>query len=390
MMSTIINILLVLGVLSILVFVHELGHFIAAKLCNVRVDEFAIGMGPKLLKKKVGETLYSFNIFPIGGYVKILGEGDDPDVDMEALKNDPRSFTNKTPLQKFFILIAGVTMNLILAVILYYVIMFASDFKFFSLSNYKEDYKPLFGQEQIVPDDKIKYVELVDDGGAQKAGLPDEGYVKTFNGETFQLSSMFSKAISENAGETVDLTICSDSGLSQNCERYNAEVSKEGKLGVVLEQNFAQLSYEGIERWFVGFIHPVNILHQSIEYIPQVIKESAQSSCNKALGVVASPLALYVIVDEFGDQGGISWLFIVDLIASLSFTLFIMNLLPIPALDGGRIVFVLYEAIFKKPVNPMVEAWSVRISFALLLLFMAAVFFKDIFFFSDLVCTISG
>ena len=141
MLSILITIAIFIVVIGVVVFVHELGHFIAAKTTGMKVEEFALGMGPKIWSIKRGETEYMLKIFPIGGYVKILGEE-------EQVKSD-ESFSEKSVGERMFVAFAGVMMNFLLAVALFFIVLIARDFTYAGIPYY-EDFKVVFGQQEAV------------------------------------------------------------------------------------------------------------------------------------------------------------------------------------------------------------------------------------------------
>ena len=176
-MGFIINIVLVILVLGLLIFIHELGHFLVAKLSNVKVEAFSIGMGPKIFSKKRGETEYRLCLLPIGGYVSILGEVVDEESMSKADIDDPRNFQNKNVFVKIAILLAGVTFNLLTAVIIYYVFLSMSAFSFVYPSDVV-GYEPTFGNKVEKVLGELYYSELSEDGNAIKEGWPEDGYIR--------------------------------------------------------------------------------------------------------------------------------------------------------------------------------------------------------------------
>ncbi len=376
-----INIFFILLILIILIGIHEFGHFIAAKWRGVRVDEFAIGMGPKVWSYQGEETLYALRAFPIGGFVKILGEGDDPDEDWDAIKNDPANFQNKKPWERIVILSAGVFMNLMLAVFIYYGFLISTDFEFISPSNEIANYESRFGEEKLQTW-TLGYASLAENGGAADAGWPDEGYIKSVDRFDIGTSDEFRDVVQASAGKEVTAEICSDEELT-DCAIYTTAISDEGLIGIALPQNYIHLiEYKGLERWFGGFAHSYMMLDVAWDYLGQIFGEAKETGdYSTAANAVSSPIGLYFIVEYIREAGLLG---ILDLTANLSLTLFIMNLLPIPALDGGRIVLVAIEWVKGSPVNKTFEGWLIKGSFIFLLLFMLAIILKDIIFFDNL------
>ncbi len=385
-LSFIVNVIILLLVLGLLITIHEVGHFVAARLSKVKVEDFAIGMGPTIYKKRKGGTNYKLNLLPIGGYVNILGEVVDDDEITEKMKEDPNSFQNKNVFVKAFILSGGVLMNFMTAVIIYYILMSIYGFYFLFPSEVK-GYDPLFGTVQTEIFGDLEYTELSEDGNAVKSGWPKSGFIRSMGLEIDELDNVlttieFSDFVKSNKEEEIYVEICEDPEFTK-CDIYSAEVSKEGLVGIVLVPNAQKyVEYTGFEKFTAGFIHSFNMIHLGVVHIGQIFTQASDTGdYSKAVNTFSGPVGLYFIVDflkELGFSG------ILDLVANLSLTLFIMNILPIPALDGGRIMLVFIEQLLGDKFNKNVEAWLIRVSFILLMVFMLAVILKDIVFIDSL------
>lgn len=384
MLAFIVNIGLILLILGLLITLHELGHFLAAKWSKVQVDEFAIGMGPAIFQKEYKGTFYTLRALPIGGYVKILGDGDDFEEGKQKEKDNPNNFQNIHILKKIFILSAGVLMNLMTAVIIYYGFLFMSGFQ--APAPAIDDFTPWFGTVQTEINDEIEY-KVAEEGNASESEMPEEGVIVSVGmpGDSADemneviLSSEVTDFIGINIGEEVQFGICEDTTDDDTCGLYTVEVSDEGKVGIYLPQNFIDLIvYEGMEKVFGGFVHSANVVQMGVVYISRTFSDASDTGdYSDAANTVASPIGLYFIVDLIRSYGLLG---ILDLIANLSLTLFIMNLLPIPALDGGRIVLVSLEELLGDRYNKTIEAWAIRLSFFALMLFMVAIIVKDILY----------
>ncbi|MCA9375159.1 site-2 protease family protein [Candidatus Dojkabacteria bacterium] len=376
MLVFIINILLILGVLGLLILVHEFGHFAAAKLSGVRVDEFAIGMGPKVWSKKHGETVYMLNLLPIGGYVKILGEGDDLKDFKGKLKEDPRNMLNKPLYIKVFIMLAGVLMNLLTAVVIFYIFLFVSNFKFVAPDEVA-GYTPLFGQDKYEVLEQLKYTELTDDGNAIKNGWPDSGYILSINNEKITRSDEFGAIVKANKGKQLDVEICLELQNDNSCKIYKTDISKDGFVGILLTRNYIHyIEYaQPAEKIFGGFAHSLNMVQLGATHIKNIFSDASKTgNYEDAVNTVSSPVGLYFIVDYLRQVG--VW-GILDLVANLSLTLFVMNILPIPALDGGRVLLVILEKAFGRFWSKNVEAWLIKLSFIFVIVFLLATVVKD-------------
>ncbi|WKZ31395.1 MAG: M50 family metallopeptidase [Candidatus Dojkabacteria bacterium] len=385
-MEIFINIVLTIVVLNLLIFLHELGHFIAAKIMKVRVDEFALGMGPKVIGKEFRGVLYAIRMLPIGGFVRIYGEGDEPGKSYTALKKDPSSFQSKKLWQKIVILFAGVFMNLMTAVVIYYAFLGMSGFRF-PFPAAELGITPPFGEAQVEKLGDLSYSELIEDGAAEEAGWPESGYIIAV-GDGHDMSPIeydfeFREVIADNAGEEIVVEICESIEEDDSCELYPTLVSDEGRVGILLGFNSLQyIQYYGLEVYLGGFVHSINVIYVSIAQMGKIFSQSAATGdYSTALNVVSGPLGLYYVIDFIK---GLGWMGVLDLIANLSLTLFVINLLPIPALDGGRIVLAVAESTMGRYFSKRVEAWLIRISFVMMMLLMLAIILKDIIYIENL------
>lgn len=374
-MVVFLNILIILAILSVVIFVHELGHLIACKIKGVFVEEFALGLGPKIYSKKYGETIYSIRAFPIGGFNKIKGEEFDGD---ENVDTDPRSFSNQSPGTRLFIILSGVILNIILAIILFYVILASMSYKF-PLSSDFEDFEPVVGTLQMEVVGDVEYDGLVEGEGAFNAGMPEEGTVRSIDGEEIERSSELIEIVGEKKGEDVLVEVCQE----DDCDVYVVGVSEEGRIGIYILQNYyPYISYDGWERVFVGFGHILNWGKIFGIAFDDMFTEAEETGDYEQVALsVSGPVGLYVVVDILRDMG---WRPLVGIVADISLTVGLINLLPIPALDGGRAVMILGEIIFRKPLDKRIESWAIQISFILLLLLIVAILFKDIIYFERL------
>jgi regulator of sigma E protease len=370
MLNFLINILLVFGILGILILVHELGHFLAARISKVRVDEFAIGLGPKIVGWVRGETHFRLNLLPIGGYVKILGEGDE--VTSKKESKDPRNLKNKSKLIRIFVMLAGIIMNILLAVSIYYFFIIRMDYRWEVSPDFRNT-KPMFGQIETEKTGDVEYSGLVEDMNAEKAGLPEKGRILEIEGEKLSYSYEVTELLKENKGEEVEMSVCAD----EICSKYEVKVSEEGTVGIYLYQNYRVFISYAETKLFAGFAHAANVVGLVGEKFGEIWGNAQETgNYSEVVNNVSGPVGVYVIVDYFKGYGALALL---GFLADFSLTLGIMNLLPIPALDGGRVLLVIIEAIIGRPLNKKLEALVINISFLLLVVLMIAIIFKDIF-----------
>jgi regulator of sigma E protease len=356
------SLLLFFAVLFILVLVHEWGHFIVAKKTGMRVDEFGIGFPPKLFGIKKGETEYTFNALPIGGFVKIWGENYD-DADEAADKS--RAFSSRPKWAQALVLIAGVTMNVIFAWFLFTTTYLIGI--------------PAVVDEAVATDAAKLYVSgILPDSPA--TSLPVGAVINSISfGDTIYnkpTPSEFSSAVTAAAPGAVQISYT-----------YNDETKQ---IDLTPKQN---LTTDKPERYVVGA--SLSLLEVQKRPLITAIIDGAQATWNGLIGIslglwtlvsqafvgeadfsqVAGPVG---IVGMVGDAAAFGITALLTFTAIISLNLAVINLLPFPALDGGRLVFVAIEAVTGKQIPP---EWAGRVNligFAILMLLMITVTYNDI------------
>ena len=338
---------------SLLVFVHELGHFVCAKLSGIQVNEFALFLGPAIFKKQVGETLYSIRCIPFGGYCAMEGEDEDTD--------NPRAFHRAAWWKRFIVLVAGAAMNFIIGVAMFAIVYAPSEVFIMPVVDTIEEGCLLAGEEGIQSGDR--FVEV--------------------DGEKIYLYTNFSTFLAMNEGEVHDLVLERDGELVvlDDFAMKKAEfVNEDGTTSLRYGFNF---SLE--EATFSGKLaYTWNTVLDTIRNI----RLSLNMLFTGKAGIqdLSGPVG---IVDQMSQvaQESPTWIdAALNLIwfgAFLAINLAVMNLLPIPALDGGRVVCLLLttaaEAIIRKKIDPKYEGYLHTGGMILLLALMAFVMFKDIF-----------
>jgi regulator of sigma E protease len=350
------TVIIFLLVLAILIFVHELGHFIAARINGIRVDAFALGFGPKIFSKKVGETTYSLNLIPFGGYVKIFGEN--PDDDSMNGPDKQRSFIYKTKIQQIAVLFAGIFFNFVFAWFLI-TIAFSNGVPA-SVDSYPE-YRDRMVDQHIL----VSFVNI--GSPADKAGLKA--------GDTLVASSTedIQKAINDSKTNGVDITYIR-AGVEKTANIVAEEGIVEGKfaIGIAMDNvgtlklpffksivESLRFTLHNIVETFVGLYH----------LIVGVFKGTS------TLSAVTGPVGIAGMV---GDAAKLGFAYLIMFTAIISINLGVLNLIPFPALDGGRILFVIIEAIIRRPINPAVANTMNAIGFVILIGLMLVVTYRDI------------
>lgn len=330
---TIIAAILLFGVI---VFIHELGHFLLAKKAGIRIHEFAVGMGPKLYSKQKGETLYSIRLLPLGGYCAMEGE--------DGESTDPRSFGQKSILQRASVLFAGPFFNIVLAVILLIpVFMYMG--------------APSTTLGQIIPDSP-----------ASAVGLEVNDKIVNINGHEINSWEDVVSNLHSSEGKEVQITVDRDGELKV----FDVTPEKNAEGNYVIG-----IAYKP-ERSFFGsigsaFTTTVEMTKQMIIFVGQLFTGSVPGGVENA---VTGPVGVISIVSDQASKGIFNLMYIGSVI---SLNLGILNLLPIPALDGGRLVMLAIEGIRGgKRLDPNKEAAIHMVGFALLMGFMVFITYKDI------------
>ncbi|NOY68026.1 MAG: RIP metalloprotease RseP [Deltaproteobacteria bacterium] len=348
-MDMVIGLVIVLGVL---IFFHELGHFLVARAFNVGVEKFSLGFGPKIIGKTVGRTEYMISAFPLGGYVKLLGEDPDEEVHASDLKY---SFTHKPLLQKSLIVAAGPCFNFLLAIVIFFFI--------FSLSGIII-VKPMVG-------------EIRAGSPAQKAGILPEDTIVSLNGRTISAWSEMSDIISGSKGKPLSIVI-----LRKN-NRQTLVVTPE-------KASLPDLFGQAHDRYVIGVsaagmtesrpLNPFSALIESLSRTWLIIKLTILSIVKIVQGIVSvknlgGPIMIAQMAGAQVEAGAIHLL---AFIALVSVNLGILNLLPIPVLDGGHILFFAIEGFTGRPVNMGVREKAQQVGLAILIMLMVMVFYNDI------------
>lgn len=347
------NIIFAVLIFSFLIFIHELGHFIAAKASGVQVNEFSIFMGPAIFKKQVGETLYSIRCIPFGGYCAMEGESEESD--------SPHSFQKAAWWKRLIILAAGAAMNFVTGVIIMMIVFApAKQFVMPVIDHFEEG-------------SALHY-----DGGLQ----PGDRFLKV-DGERIYVQSDFSTMLSLNPGDVHDLVVerdgekvYLDNFQMEKREFPNPDGTKSERFGFSFRVEEATLANKLSYAWN-------NVLNSA-----RIVRLSLHMLFSGQVGVsdMTGPVG---IVDQMNAMAQASPTWVDALLNMLAFggfiaiNLAIMNLLPIPALDGGHILTLLittaYEKITGKTLNPKYEAYIHGFGMLLLLGLMAFIMFKDIF-----------
>ena len=348
------SVLFAILLFSVLIFVHELGHFAAAKLSGVQVNEFALFMGPAIWKKQVGETLYAVRTIPIGGYCAMEGEDGDSD--------NPRSFDKAAWWKRLIILVAGAAMNFITGVLLMVIVYLPAEAVVAPVIAGFESYCTISGESGLQVGDRIVRLD----------------------GEPIYVQSDFSLILSLNRGDTHDLVV-ERNGEKVALNDFRMEkhlvTDSDGNQRMMFGMNFTleELDFAGKLRY---------AWYQCLDTV-RMVKLSLQMLLSGQAGLsdMSGPVGIVQMMSETAESSETSLDAMMNLLyfgAFIAINLAVMNLLPIPALDGGRVVGLLIttavEAITHKKIDPKYEGWLHGVGMIFLLALMGIIMFKDIIF----------
>jgi regulator of sigma E protease len=343
-------------VLGFMVFIHEAGHFLIAKYFNVKVLKFSLGFGPKIAGRQVGETEYSVRYIPLGGFVKMLGENDDDEESEKIAPEDERRAFNKQPaIKRIAIVAAGPVFNLILALV-------------------------LFCGSYMISGDEIRTTEVgqvTENLPAFKAGIRQGDVITSVDGEAVKgwddlrsiIQNKVGKTMSmaiKRQGQTINVTIVPEQTKTQN---EFGETIESAQIGIVSAGKYEQIYY-----------NPLQAIDQGFKATWKWIKLTCLVVVKLFEGVVSvktlgGPLMIGQLTGEL-VQHNIGYL--IPFVAIISINLGILNLFPIPILDGGLIFFLIVELIMGRPLSIKKRELAQKIGFSLLIALMVLVFYNDI------------
>ena len=336
------KILATVFVFGLLVFVHELGHFITAKLTGMRVDEFAIGFGPRLVSFRYGETVHSIRIVPLGGFNDIAG--------MTADDNDAgeRGYCRKPILSRMIVILAGSAMNFILPVVLFFGIFF-------------------FAGVQTPNPAPVLGTVLADDPAAN-AGLMANDRVVAIDGQPIETWQEMVDVIRTNHG-TVPLTIQVDRQGQELTVSVTPHYDAAPDRGVIGSVNAYESAYPGfIQSVVMAFERTAMIVAMMMDALYRIVLELSGSE-------LAGPIGVAQMAGEVAEMGIVPLL---NFAALLSLNLAIINLLPVPALDGGHFLTLCVEAVRGKPLSPKVMHYIQNAGVGLIVVLMLLAMKNDV------------
>lgn len=334
-------------IIGLVIFVHELGHFIFAKLFKVKVNQFSIGFGPDIWSKKRGETHYSIKLIPLGGFVSPEGESD-------VTNDSPHSFNSINRFKRAVILVAGVSMNFLLALVVFAVIIAA------------------YGK--AVPSSKVTINGVAPNSPAATAGIKPGDVVDSINGQRVSSLEQLQSIIRSNYDHQISLTVDrSDKSQTMQLTPRSNPPSGQGAVGVILGNDevkffpWYQLPIEAVKTFWDQLVLVVSFLASSLAKIP-----SGKSDIGNQL---SGPIGITYITYQALK---IDPAFLLSIIAQINISVALINLLPIPPLDGGRLAFVGLSALFRRNFYPKLENYVALGGWVFFVGLMVFVTFNDV------------
>ena len=359
------SIFLFIVILLILVLVHEFGHFILAKKSGIRVDEFGFGFPPRLFYKKIGETKYSFNLIPFGGFVKIFGEN--PDDESINGPDKERSFVHKPRYTQAAVLFAGVFFNFILAWLLISV-------GFMSGMPTSQGSEP---KGAILQDQNLVILSVNKDSPALLAGLKAGDKILSITSLSDRLENISTSSVQEYIGAHSNIALNMSIMRGEAVNEFivipkTGLIENKGAIGISLD-TIGVLKLPVHKAIWQGLRSTAKLTWGTASAFGGLIKDSIFGKAD--FSQITGPVGIVGVV---GDAYHFGFIYLLSFTAMISINLAVINLVPFPALDGGRLLFLLIEKIKGSPIKPTIANTVNAIGFGLLLLLMAIVTFHDI------------
>lgn len=337
------TVLTFLGVLSVLVLAHELGHFMVAKRAGIKVQEFGFGYPPRLIGIRRGETVYSINLLPLGGFVKMLGENGAP--------GEPGSFASKSKRARAAVLIAGSAMNLLLTPLLFSAAL-------------------MIGEPVPCEDcDRVQIYGVQADSPAERAGLRDGDLFVTLDDQAIRDTNDVRQVV-RNAGEREIEAVVRRGGAETAVRLAPRVTATDGQptIGIQLGPEVVTVRRPIREAIPLGVQRTGEVLRVFVTGLGQMITREAPAD-------LAGPVGIAQMTGQAARAG---WVYLLQFTAFLSLNLAVINMLPVPGLDGARLAFVIIEGLRGRRVNPQTEGVIHFIGLMLILTLMAYVSVNDV------------
>lgn len=350
------TIIIFLFSLGLLILVHEFGHFIAAKKAGVKVQEFCIGFPPRIWSKKYKETIYSVGLIPFGGFVNMFGEF--------GQAKASNSFAKKSIANRTLITISGVLMNFLLAILIFTIGLYTV-----GLPMDAEEAQKYGGQ---ILKNEITIFDVVAASPAKMAGIEPKDIILEFDGQIFNTASEVQNYFHQRAGQEVNLLIKRDGNTFEKKVLVGKEASNKGKIGI--SYGFISLArFNFLSSIKLAFLGAFKLAVLILGFFADLISRAFKAP--EILESVSGPIGIFFLVKESIILGLPYFLF---LIGQISATLAIINILPFPALDGSRLLFLVVEKIRGKRVSAKIENAIYTVGFILLLVLIILISYQDV------------
>lgn len=330
-------------VFGILIFFHEFGHFLVAKFVGIKVYEFSLGFGPKLLGFIKGETNYNLRALPIGGFVRMAGMDPGEEISEE---DEERAFNKKSVGRRIAVIFAGPLMNFLLAALLL-VFIFAA-------------------QGIPMPSSSTRIGGVIPGYPAERAGISIDDQIVAVNGQQVENWQDLVDIINSMPEREITLTILRNGTRQQLDVKTIADEKGLGKIGIYQSSDFVKTGF--FTSLALGLEWTGRVTFMVLDFISKMIFGQAPADLGGPVRVIS----------EIGKAAQIGFFFLLQLAAFLSINLGLFNLFPIPALDGSRILFLIWEKLRGRPVDPVKENFIHLVGFGLLILLMVVITYNDI------------
>ncbi|EKE05068.1 MAG: hypothetical protein ACD_19C00426G0090 [uncultured bacterium] len=334
-------------VLSILVIVHEFGHYILAKKNGIWVEEFGFGLPPRVFGKKIGDTIYSINALPFGGFVRLHGE-----MSEDGVTKPKMAFINKSLWIKTAVITAGVIMNFLLAVVAFGIV--------YSFTGIPRDNK------------EVKIIDIATNSPAQISKILVGDIVKKVDGESVVSVTEFVSKIENKKGKKIILEL---QDRKVTIVPRAEPPAGEGPLGVSITNTETYFAPVWQRPFYGAYYGTKEALFWGKNVVNGFVKIFTELFQGRSPKDVSGPVGVFAVTSEVAKSGILP---LINLLGIISVNLAILNIIPFPALDGGRLLFIIIEAIFGKKVAPKFEAVVHSVGMAILLIAILAITIKDV------------
>ncbi len=359
------SIIIFIITLLVLVLIHEFGHFIMAKRFGIKVEEFGFGIPPRIWGKKIGETIYSLNWLPFGGFVRLLGEDEQGDLAIKRKGSEnSRDFRTKPVSKRIIVVVAGVVMNLVLAWVLFYTVI--------ASQNFRVIYPTL--------EPAVYIAKLEQNFPAEKAGIQVGDKLISIDNQKVENIDNARQLIRSKGEQPLSLQLSDADGNRLRTVRVTPKKGpgEDALIGVIFSPIPFREYKTPAEKIFSGITYSWDLTKVTFAGLGNLFQDLITGDFGKASQSVAGPVGLAVVTGTILSAGWAAALTFLWLVGVISLTLAIFNVLPVPALDGGRLLFLVIEAVSGGKVRGDIEKMVHQVGFIILLALALLITFSDI------------